>query len=120
MTPTRGGAVGAGARIRTEKGLRPETYQVSAFASFATPAPLLRSTYPGSREATNGRPATPPNRGGSMVGAVVRVTTERMPDEAEACRWVAGPSQELPKLGEWNRVSPTEGRGLDPKESEAA
>src|SRR5205085_11885145 len=30
---------GAGGRIRTGKGLRPETWRVSAFTSFATPAP---------------------------------------------------------------------------------
>ena len=38
------GATGAGGGTRTRKGLRPETCEVSAFASFATPAPLRLRT----------------------------------------------------------------------------
>ncbi len=92
-------AVGAGDRIRTCKGRSPETCEVSAFTDFATPAPLARSTYHGSREATNGRLASPPNRGGSIVSAVVRVVTERAQGEADVRRRVAGPSQDPPQCG---------------------
>ena len=45
------GTAGTGARIRTEKGFRPEICGVSAFTDFATPAPLLRLTNLGKLDA---------------------------------------------------------------------
>jgi hypothetical protein len=59
------GAAGAGGGIRTRKGLRPETCEVSAFASFATPAPLRLRTVASSTPMTQDLArATEPQRKG--------------------------------------------------------